>query len=94
LDNSGSKSTGVDKIKLSADWDDFLIPLSKWALNYSFPAHAEKEIRLLTSLIFKGLSIKSSKINCFAKAVLSIICELKLIESVKPVLILISKMPC
>jgi hypothetical protein len=41
LDNSGSKSTGVDKIKLSADWDDFLIPLSKWALNYSFPAHAE-----------------------------------------------------
>jgi hemolysin activation/secretion protein len=43
LDNSGSKSTGVDKIKLSADWDDFLIPLSKWALNYSFPAHAEKD---------------------------------------------------
>jgi hypothetical protein len=35
--------TGVDKIKLSADWDDFLIPLSKWALNYSFPAHAEKD---------------------------------------------------
>jgi hypothetical protein len=25
------------------DWDDFLIPLSKWALNYSFPAHAEKD---------------------------------------------------
>ena len=43
FDNSGSKSTGVDKIKLSADWDDFLIPLSKWALNYSFPAHAEKD---------------------------------------------------
>jgi hemolysin activation/secretion protein len=43
LDNSGSKSTGVDKIKLSADWDDFLIPLSKWSLNYSFPAHAEKD---------------------------------------------------
>jgi hypothetical protein len=39
----------------------------------------------LTSLIFKGLSIKSSKINCFAKAVLSIICELKLIESVKQI---------
>ncbi|SHN92962.1 hypothetical protein BHECKSOX_1946 [Bathymodiolus heckerae thiotrophic gill symbiont] len=43
LDNSGSKSTGVDKMKLNADWDDFLIPLSKWSFNYAFPAHAEKD---------------------------------------------------
>ncbi len=43
FDNSGSKSTGVDKIKLNADWDDFLMPLSKWSLNYAFPADAEKD---------------------------------------------------
>jgi hypothetical protein len=33
---SGSKSTGVEKIKLNANWDDFLIPLSKWTLNLCF----------------------------------------------------------
>ncbi|CAC9535070.1 hypothetical protein [uncultured Gammaproteobacteria bacterium] len=43
FDNSGSKSTGVEKIKLNANWDDFLIPLSKWTLNYAFPAHAEED---------------------------------------------------
>ncbi len=43
FDNSGSKSTGVEKIKLNANWDDFLIPLSKWTLNYAFPAHTEED---------------------------------------------------
>jgi hemolysin activation/secretion protein len=43
LDNSGSKSTGVNKLKLNADWDDFLMPLSKWSLNYAFPTDAEKD---------------------------------------------------
>lgn len=43
LDNSGSKATGVDKIKLNANWGDFLMPLSKWSLNYAFPANAEKD---------------------------------------------------
>ena len=45
LDNSGSKSTGVDKIKLNADWDDFLIPLSKWSFNYAFPTEAEDGVK-------------------------------------------------
>ncbi|CAC9598882.1 hypothetical protein BPUTSESOX_1251 [uncultured Gammaproteobacteria bacterium] len=43
FDNSGSKSTGVEKIKLNANWDDFLIPLSKWTLNYAFPVHTEED---------------------------------------------------
>ena len=45
FDNSGSESTGVDKLKLIADFDDFLIPLSKWSLYYSFPTKAEKGVK-------------------------------------------------
>lgn len=45
LDNSGSESTGVDKLKLNADFDDFLIPLSKWSLTYSFPTEAQKDVK-------------------------------------------------
>lgn len=45
LDNSGSKLTGVEMVKLNADWDDFLIPLSKWSLNYAFPVAAEDGVK-------------------------------------------------
>jgi hemolysin activation/secretion protein len=37
----------------------------------------------LTSLIFKGLSIKSSKINCFAKAVKQNLIDTQLVNDFK-----------
>lgn len=44
FDNSGSKATGINKVTIDAQIDDFILPLSKWSLNFSTPMDTDRDL--------------------------------------------------